>query len=206
MGNLNLIYKQLLVRTEEFALATGVGLGLPTGSSFKGDFNEQIYQLGNNAVYVLPYIGAAYTGDNNFFAIAYAQLDIAASGDRFTLDGERLGTFNAPTFARFDLSGGYWLLRDTGRPYLAGLALVTELHYVTSLTDSDRFTATSPLNGSQFGFNLNGNRFDFLNTTLGMHWQITDVTNFRIGGVFPVNPAPHRQFDSELQMSFNRMF
>jgi hypothetical protein len=205
VGNLTLIYKQLLLQSDDTAIATGLGLGLPTGDDLTGNSGGTDFTLENQATYLLPYLGLMHTVGENGFLTAFSQIDIAASGDEFNVEGRgTLGKLNAPTFARFDLGGGYWLARDTGLPYVTGLALISEFHYLTTLSDADEIIN----NGVDNDFALAGsdNRVDYLNFTLGVHWQITDLANLRVSGVFPVRRDPDRQFDSELQMSYNRNF
>jgi hypothetical protein len=50
------------------------------------------------------------------------------------------------------------------------------------------------------------NRIDLLNLTSGLHFQISDLSNLRVGAVVPLRAQPERVFDSEIQVSFNRMF
>ncbi|MBM4003210.1 MAG: hypothetical protein FJ295_07985 [Planctomycetes bacterium] len=42
--------------------------------------------------------------------------------------------------------------------------------------------------------------------TAGIHLQLAPLSNLRIGAVVPLRAAPERVFDSELQVSFNRLF
>lgn len=205
VGNLTLIFKQLLLQTDDTAIAAGLGLGLPTGDSLEGRSDVTDFGLENQATYLLPYIGGMRTIGENGFLTAFTQIDIAASGDEFNVAGQgTLGKLNAPTFARFDLGGGFWLIRDADLAYMNGLALVTEFHYLTTLSDADEIIS----NGATNDFALAGadNRVDYLNLTTGVHWQITSLTNFRVSGVFPLRADPDRQFDSEVQVSLNRNF
>jgi len=205
VGNLTLIYKQLLMQSDDTAIAAGMGLGLPTGDDLEGRSGNTNFTLGNQATYLLPYIGLMHTVGENVFLTAFSQIDIAASGDEFNVQGRgTLGKLNAPTFARFDLGGGYWLIRNPGLRYVTGVALISEIHYLTTLSDADSIIN----DGVNNDFALAGadNRVDYLNLTMGVHWQITPLSNLRVSGVFPMRPDPNRQFDSELQMSFNRNF
>lgn len=205
VGNLTLIYKQLLLQSEDTAVAAGLGLGLSTGDDLEGRSGNTNFTLGNQATYLLPYIGLMHTVGENVFLTAFSQIDIAASGDEFNVQGRgTLGKINAPTFARFDLGGGYWLIRDPGLRYVTGVALISEFHYLTTLSDADEIINDGVDN--DFALAGSDNRVDYLNFTLGVHWQITDLSNLRVSGVFPMRRDPDRQFDSELQVSFNRNF
>jgi hypothetical protein len=203
VGNLNLLCKHLLYQNEQLALAVGLGLGLPTGSDVTGTLNGTPFRLQNDAVYLLPYVGGTYAEDD-WFLTAYLQIDVATHGDEILVDGfGSQGRLNAPTFGRVDLSLGHWLIQDAGFRHLDGIAAVVEAHYVTTLTDADNVVLNIP---GDFDLGYSENRVDFLNLTVGLHLQVNDQTNFRVGGVFPLRDDPDRQFDSEIQASFNREF
>jgi hypothetical protein len=51
------------------------------------------------------------------------------------------------------------------------------------------------------------NRVDFLNLTSGLHFQIGPLSNLRVGCAVPLHTSgENRQFDSEIQVQFNRFF
>jgi hypothetical protein len=203
VGNLNLVLKHLIYQDEAFAVALGMGLGLPTGSDLTGTFGADSFRLTNDSVYLLPYLGGTYAQDA-YFITGYMQLDVAANGDELTIStlGSQ-GKLNAPTFARFDLSLGYWLIQDAAYRYLDGVALVTEFHYITTLTNADLL---QPNTFGPYSLGYDENRVDFLNFTTGLHFQLTELANLRVGAVFPMKTDPDRQFDGEIQVSFNRNF
>jgi hypothetical protein len=99
---------------------------------------------------------------------------------------------------------GRWLMKDLGYQYLDGIAAIGEFHYVTTLRDSDTVIGGDGINS--FALTNVDNRIDYLNCTVGMHAQLTQLSNLRVAGVFPMRNDPDRQFDSELQIAFNRNF
>jgi hypothetical protein len=205
IGNLMLITKHLLLKDDDTAIATGIGIGTPTGDDFTAITGNTRIRLNNEAVYLLPYIGWSKTINENWFATAYGQIDIATAGDAFIVEGRgSIGKINAPTYARFDVSLGRWLMQDMSYQYLEGIAAIAEFHYVTTLQDSDTILASDGDNS--FALTNVDNRVDYLNTTAGFHFQLTPFSNLRVAGVFPVRRDPDRQFDSELQVAFNRNF
>jgi hypothetical protein len=206
MGNLTLVYKQLLKKTESFSLAAGLGLGLPTGDSFSGTSGLTNFELENESVYFIPYIGLMKNITDDWFTTAYAQIEIAGSGDTFRVGNNVLGKLNAANYARFDVALGRWIVRDLGRSYLDGIALVSEFHYITAVNDADLVDSSGLVNSCTFSLGGIGNRSDYLNTSAGVHFQLTELTNLRVSGVFPMRADPDRQFDGELQVSFNRHF
>jgi hypothetical protein len=205
MGNLMLVTKHLLLETDDTAIAWGLGIGTPTADDFVANTGLAQVRLKNESVYLLPYIGWAKTVNENWFSTVYMQLEIPTHGDTFTVDtlGD-LGKLNTSTFARIDVSVGRWLLQDLDRPYLDGVAAVFEFHYLTTLNDNDQILANDGLNS--FAVADVENRVDYLNITAGAHFQLTELSNFRVAGVFPIRNDPDRQFDSELQVVFNRNF
>ena len=91
-----------------------------------------------------------------------------------------------------------------GYRYLRGIASVFELHYTSSLQDSDRIDF--PNAGLIQTIQVAGNRTDMLNLTSGLHFQLTPSANLRVGAVAPLKAEPDRAFDSEIYVSFNRFF
>jgi hypothetical protein len=207
VSNLTLVTKYLLSKTESTAIATGIGFGIPTGESFSGTSGLETFRLRNQALYLIPYIGLMHNFNENWFTTAYLQVEIGTNGDTFEVkNAGTLGKINAQTFGRLDLAVGRWLMRDMGYRFLDGIALVNEYHYVTSLNDGDVSLSNGQIGLCSVAVGATDNRVDYLNTTLGVHFQLTDLANLRVSGVFPMRTQPDRQFDSEVQVSFNRMF
>ena len=106
-----------------------------------------------------------------------------------------------------DFSMGRWLYHDVESDGLQGIAALFELHYTTTIQNADVLGSgrDSLLGGMELG-NLY-NRLDVLNLTAGLQFQLTPLANLRVGGVVPLrSPISDRQFDSEIQVSFNRFF
>jgi hypothetical protein len=95
--------------------------------------------------------------------------------------------------------------QDASRSYLTGLAGVVELHYTSTIQDTD---AVNLGFGNLLGGEItnNENRIDLLNLTSGIHAQLGPMSALRVGAVVPLKNAPNRTFDSEIQVSFNRKF
>jgi hypothetical protein len=158
---------------------------------------------------VLPYIGFLHTWDELCFVTGFAQIDIATSGNEVIVtNGQQrgsLGYLNEQNLAYFDLSAGVWVWRDPFAERLTSVAVMGEIHYTTTLQDSDFINANvagTPLNiGNPF------NRQDIVNGTIAVQAEIANTTTFRVAGVFPLGSAPdERFFDSELQVQINRRF
>jgi hypothetical protein len=86
---------------------------------------------------------------------------------------------------------------------------MVELHYTSTMQDADMlavFSTPSALDPSLAILRNPANRFDILNLTTGLHFNVTQLSDLRVGVVVPLRPGGNRQFDSEIQVSFNRYF
>lgn len=214
VGNLALICKHLLYLDQELSVVAGMGIETPTGSSFTvtdtAGFpaNELIFQ--NDALYLLPYIGALWGGDRPYFINAFLQFDFATGGNRIdTRDvggpTTTLGLFNQQNLLFVDIGTGYWLYQDPQSNGLTNLAAVLELHYTSSVQDTDRVVGNT--SGRLVEFTNNFNRFDILNLTAGFQAQFNTLTFVRVACVVPLGARDdQRFFDSEFQVQVNRRF
>jgi hypothetical protein len=140
------------------------------------------------------------------------QLDAPTIGNQITFrdvyipDTKDLGRLNDQTLGYVDLSLGYWVRRDRRR-CISKIALLGELHYATTLDDTDRVDAgvwadvggATQLTTVQFA---NGrNRFNVVNGAVGIHTEIRDRLAFRMAGIVPLRQGDDRFFDSEVYAS-----
>ena len=189
-------------------ISGGLGVGLPTGSDVvttttaNGRTNRLTVQ--NQAVHLMPFVAMTATPNETWFIQSFTELDFAASGNNVDSSNGRLGTYTEQNLLHLDTTLGRWLTRDRGNRYLRGIAGVIELHYTTTLQNSDRI----PINNQQFNglIGVPGNRIDMLNLTSGLHFQLSPLANFRVGAVVPMRTQSNRMFDSEIQATFNRYF
>lgn len=218
IGNLAIILKRLMYSDDDLAVAAGLGIDIPTGSDFTVTdsvpgfpplSNDIIFR--NDALHLLPYVGFLCAGDRPYFVNAFAQVDFAANGSRIDVGPvggtpQTLGRFNEQNLLFLDLGAGYWLYRDEyseGR--LTSLAAITELHYTTSIQDTD--TVAGMAGGRPFNFTNRFNRFDILNLTSGVQAQVFNATSVRVAVVVPLGSGEDRRFfDNELQVQVNRRF
>lgn len=207
IGNLTMYMKGLLYSNETSAVASGLGIGLPTGSDLQttAPFAQERVTIRNDAVSLMPFMAATLSPNENWFIQSFAQINFAASGNQVVNQDGLVGIYNEQHLGQIDLGVGRWLWHDATRPYVSGLAGVMELHYTSTLQDTD--TVELP----EFNFlsgNLSNaaNRVDLLNLTSGLHLELGPMSSLRVGAVVPLRNAPERVFDSELQVSFNRKF
>ena len=218
IGNLAIILKRLMYSDDDLAVAAGLGIDIPTGSDFTLTdsvpglplpSNNIVFH--NDSLHLLPYAGFLFGGDRPYFINAFAQVDFAANGSRIDVgpvggNTQTLGRFNEQNLLFLDLGTGYWLYRDEyseGR--LTSLAALLELHYTSSIQDTD--TVAGMAGGRPFAYANKFNRFDILNLTSGLQAQLFNATSVRVAVVVPLGSGEDRRFfDNELQVQVNRRF
>jgi hypothetical protein len=208
IGNLAVILKNLLYVDEMTSVAGGLGIDTPTGSDVSMRIATNTLNFNNDALHLLPWIGIAHNQNNLFFVNAFAQLDLATSGNQViagNANGSRsLGYFNEQNLLYLDLCVGSWLYNDPLAERLTSIALLGELHYTSTMQDTDRIAVTG---ATAFQLQNNYNRQDILNGTVALQFGIAETSFFRIAGVAPLSDQPDRRlFDGELQFQFNRLF
>ena len=70
-GNMDVTLKLLLFRSDEFALAFGSAVNLPTASGtriFTNDNTVPAFTIADKAYHLLPYVGGLWTPDDRWFA------------------------------------------------------------------------------------------------------------------------------------------
>ncbi len=217
-GNLAVIAKWKFLELPALAFGTGIGVTLPTGSDASGRVNDTRFTLENRAVHLLPYIGFLCAPSHRFYYQGTLQLDIPTNGNSFEFSdpffmpsGGKL-SFKDQNLLYLDLSAGYWFLGNPPSHCCDrfAAAVVGELHYTTTLNDSDLAVASLMSLSENFGFqdlrlSSAGNRFDVVNLTTGLHFELHRAS-FRVAGVFPLTSDTNRFFDAEIQVAANLRF
>jgi hypothetical protein len=209
-GNLAVIVKRLLFRTETSAGCVGLAIDTPTADGFQARFLSTDLTVHNDAVHLMPYVGLLNTPSERLFFQAFLQVDVPTVGERvdsndFFLGPNALGKYNEQTLLYADLQAGYWLYRNRGAPWLTGLAGVAELHYTAALQDADLVQGFIP---GPYSYQVGNpsNRVDMLNMTVGLHAELSRHTLCRVAGVVPLRTGDNRAFDGELQVQLERRF
>jgi hypothetical protein len=209
VGNLAVILKGLVYETDITSVAVGLGIDTPTGSDVRGLTPAPLadYTFRNQAVHLMPFIGFMQAPNDIWFCEGFLQVDIPANGNPFELSAPgpgTLGILNEQTLLYLDLSLGCWLYRNTCAPYLTGVASVVELHYTSTLQDTDIVAATAA--GIAIDLRNSADRQDVLNLTVGLHAEVARHTLLRVGGVVPLRRGDDRFFDAEIQVQLERRF
>ena len=209
IGNLAMFLKHWLYSSDSLSVVGGLGLGLPTGSNLNGQINGIPFALRNQSVHLVPYVGFLLLPTDASFVQGFVDVELAANGNavEFGPPGARIGTLTDQNLLHVDLSAGHWVYRNDDATYLTGVAAIAELHYTSTMQNADGFAFTAPGRLPAGGaFQNLANRTDILNLTAGLNFRIGYLSNLRVACVVPVRNQPDRQFDSEIQVSFNRFF
>jgi hypothetical protein len=220
LGNIPLVFKSILRRWDRAVLAGGFDVTFPTAGEAKlldSNGNEQII-VSNDAFHISPYLGYLWEPNPCWFIQGFAQVDFNANGNAvFTrqvpvVTGPttmvKSGTYNDQNLLFMDLSVGRWVYRNPCAKVLRGIAPAVELHYTTTLQDTD------VVNGQylQSGRNPNQqvlnplNRVDLLNLTAGLHFQFGGNSLLTVAAAAPLRINDDAEFDAELQVHFTRYF
>jgi len=201
VGNLTLNLKCSVYRTETASLVAGLGMTFPTGSDTHLIENFDNYGIRNEAIHLMPFVGYLGTPGDRFYYQFFAQADIAANGNAL-LDfaANRLGKLNEANLLYLDFQAGYWLYQDDSRRLFPALAAMLELHETAVLSTGDSgvlgFFPVAPPPALH----------SLTTLTVGLNLEVTEMTNLRVGGVFPLTRFNDAYFDGEFMLQLNRHF
>jgi hypothetical protein len=209
VGNLTMFLKGLVYGDQDLAFSTGLGIGLPTGSDLQtrtsAPFANEFLTVRNQGVRLIPFVAGTMYLSDQWFMQSFGQMNFAASGNEVVNQNGLVGVFNEQNLLQTDIGLGRWIWQDDQRPVVTGLAAIFELHYTTTIQDTDRIQ----LGNSSFlvgELSNSANRQDLLNLTSGIQAQLGSLSALRVGVVVPLRDTPDRVFDSEVQFSLNRKF
>ncbi len=217
-GNLSLTPKFLLYRDCRWAVSTGLGVIFPTAEESELSTGGTTVVIENTAYHLLPYLAFQRNLSRNSWATLYTQADFACASNSVTsYDQTGLAAVDEYTDQNLlfiDLSFGHWFYRNQGgRGCLRGIAGIVELHYTSTMTDTDVAIAGSPFNfdpfppsgGTQRDVISNPyNRLDVLNTTAGLRFQVGDNSLLTVAGVAPLRDDEESLFDGEFVVQLSR--
>ncbi len=206
VSNLTANLKVQLYETDDLGVVAGLGVGLPTGSDFQGYISTGTnFTLDNQAVYLLPFVGATYAPMDSVFGTTFVQLSTVTNGDHFLVNGVPVDNLNPQTTMHVSSSLGFWLIDEADNFPIQGIAWLNEFHYTTALQDPDYVNVLGPFS-EPISMATSPGRYNILNVTSGVHFQISDLTSFRVGAVLPIRRSADRTFDGEVQATLNQQF
>lgn len=207
-GNLDVIYKRVLLATADRVVAVGLRVETPTGSKWHSSDTSSgtaNFTIDPHAVYITPYIGALREIEDIWFINSFLQVDIATGGDRLfaSLNGnpEQEFRINQPPLLQIDIGGGVWLVTPSKQNI--GWAAVSELHMAFALSDDDAFLVDPAANFPNVAVDQVPIR-NLLNFTNGLHAQLDEYWSVRAGISVPI--LDDRIFDTEAMVQINRNF
>lgn len=204
MGNVQFMWKTLLVENPWGVLGGGIAVTVPTANDVTVRFEDgtPLFQIENEAVHLMPYVALLRMFGPNVFFLTSAQLDFGLNGNPVHYDNgngqlTRIGKLDDQTLLYFDTTLGAWLYRDPRAPVLNGLALAMEAHYTASLEDMPSIATPDILVGDP------NQDLNMVNLTCGAHLAL-GPNMVTLGYGFPV--TGDRVFDGEIRFFINRFY
>ena len=212
-GNAAAIFKRLIADTDDTALSVGCAVEAPTGSNGVSEFALTRHVIENEAVHVQPFIGLLHVPNDTFVFQFFAQLDVATNGNTVRFEAIEsaatgvFGKYNEQTLLFLDASLGMRVYENPAAPIVTGIMSLIEVHYTTTLQNSDRVTGTRITGMTpSYVYQNSANRVDVVNLTTAFDIEVAQAFNVRIGGVFPLRSGDNRFFDGEVTFQFSRPF
>jgi hypothetical protein len=204
-----LISKTLLSQNDCWAWSAGMQVALPTADDItvRTPAGTQLVHVENEAVHLMPFIGALYTPNDRFFAQGFLQVDInvndhpVAIRDPFIGSLANAGEFDDTDFLYLDLAWGYWLYRnECCCSTVSGIAPIFEVHYNASLEDSEAVERHGLRVGAFTG------DIDLVNLVFGLVVECGGNSTLSTAYATPVAGGQDKDFDGELRVIYNHRF
>ncbi len=209
IGNLGILGKLVLLRTQSLLWSTGLGIGTPTADdTLLTSRGQELIRIENQSVQILPFVGLLARLNREWTVQGYAQLDIDANGNPISANNnlfnpqlgqmQNIGRFNDSTLLHLDFAATRRLYQS--RCQNASLASIlgnAELHYTSTLQDSDLVAQ----NGVRYS-NLQ-DRFDIVNATVGSHIVFNNGLVITPAMTVPLSTGLDEQFDYEATVQAN---
>ena len=211
-GNMTFTLKGLFRQDGDRTFLTGgLGINVPTADDGRvTDDNDTLLRVDNESVHLLPFMALYHRLTPRTFLIGVVQADFDANGNRFWFreDGGS-GSWTSTRFQEqhllyFDLSGGHWFYEDyTQTRLVRRIAAIGELHYTTTLNDTDSAQA-GPSSGDMVTNPYN--RLDVLNGTAGLRFQLGYDYLLTTAAIFPLKGGENELFDHEIAILLTKRF
>ncbi len=214
-GNMSLTTKFLLERRNGWASSSGMGVILPTAEeALLVSPSGLEVEIANEAFHLQPFFAVQRNPNQYSWINFFTQIDIAAQGNTVTVTDQSGSLLSQPEIYNdqhllfLDLAMGRWLYKSNSQYNLVnGIAGIVELHYTTTLNDTD--VVTAGLQDSDTGEPLDtltdpANRRDVVNATLGVRFLLNNRSSLTVAGVAPLRDDFDHLFDSEFLVQFSR--
>lgn len=204
-GNIAIAAKGILWSTDGFVLTTGLVLQTPTADDivFGNEAGQEAVIIDNSQYRLLPYLATLHY-NNEWFWQNYVQIDAAANGNKVYVnnDGQQfdqIGVLQEQNYLYLDTSLSRWLHRNRRRQ--TGLAMTFELHYNTTINNSDTVGISDNRGNIQLG--TQGFSADIVNMNIGPTF-LYGATTMTVAYGTPL--TEDRGADGELRVLLNRLF
>jgi hypothetical protein len=204
-GNIPVVFKTLLWRNECQALSMGVAAVSPTArdGQFVDRSGTPFLVIRNDAWHVQPFFGWLWTPpERRFFVEVFGEVDVPTQGNTVLRTDSNSGLltnqgrYNDQALGLMDVKVGYWLYRDPCARWITGIVPTTELHYTTTLQNSD----------SVAGVSNTFNRMDIIDATTGVHILLGQQATLTLAGSLPLTRNENKMYDAEFFVQFDRRF
>ena len=214
-GDISVALKSIFSQSDNWLLSGGLQLILPTAEDISyrvtdGTSTQEFLRIENEAVHVMPFLGASYIADGGLFLQGFFQIDVDANGMPVVANSSPFGTgtmtevgrLNGATMMYLDLSVGYWLVQEPAdsTSTITAIMPLVELHLNRSLSDSDS------VNFSPLGTIGREDDFQLLNTTLGMVFEFHHNTNVSVGYATSIPGGNDDDFEGEFRLHVSHRF
>ena len=208
LGDVHITLKGLLYRSQEWNVAVGLGIDLPTASDTRVFFIDgtEVVRIKNEDVLLTPYFAYLWTPNDRLFFQNWFEFSIDPNGNPVAVNPDftmlrTVGRITDQTLMQIDAQIGYWFYRaeDSSR-WLTALAPFFELHYNTTLNKADI------VQGGAFVIGATSGHFDQLNLSTGLIAQISENFTLALGAAFPLKGGTDRSFDYQLGIRANWFF
>jgi hypothetical protein len=215
IGDISVALKSIFSQGDNWLLSGGLQLVLPTAEDLSysitdGASTREFIRIENEAVHVMPFLGASYIADGGLFLQGFFQIDVDSNGMPVFANSSpfgsgtmtQVGSLNAATMMYLDLSAGYWLVQEPAdsTETLTAIMPLFELHLSRSLTDSDS------VNFSPLGSIGRADDFQLLNTTFGMVFEFQHNTTISAGYATSIPGGNDKDFGGEFRLHVSHRF
>ena len=206
IGNLGVLGKVALLRSDNFILSTGCGLSIPTARDTRvvADSGATLLRVENETVLVQPIIALAWAPTERLFVQGGIQFDFDMFGnpvDEADANNvlHKVGTFVDQGYMYLHAGMGYWVYLNPGSDHaVSGVSLLTELTFIKTMGQQSEIVTSDAIIAQL------DNGIKDLNLTLGANLLLGDRASLSAGFVLPLGGS--RQYDWGAQASFNWFF
>ena len=227
-GNLGLALKRLVWQGPLVAASVGLGMVFPTADDMTmyaspQDVNSRL-DMDNETFYLQPFVGVHYTPTDRLWLDVFSQADFSTNGNSVALTAPNFvtgppllverGVLNDQNLLFLDASLGYWLYQNPcGCGIISAVAPIVELHYSTTMQDSD-FVSFRDFGAPNLLANPY-NRMDVLNLTSGLRVKLGECSYLTVAAAVPLRTEKEnvfllrkeeKLFDAEIGVQFVRMY